>query len=311
MTPAYDGYFADPFVLRLDDGSYVAVGTDPTGDGSGRVFECLTSGDLLTWTSHGPVLERLADPYFDAYWAPELTVIDGRWWMYYSAGHGIDGHHIRAAVADSPTGPYVDAGANLTPTERFAIDPHPFTDEDGSRYLFFARDVLDAARAGTHLAVARFEGPTLVGPPMEVLAPSADWQIYERGRLMYGRILDWHTLEGPAVVRRQGRYWLTYSGGAWTGTGYAVAWASAPHPLGPWTHAPNNARLLVSDTNGLSGPGHNSLTVDPNGHDIIAFHAWDQQHTKRQMHLRRVEFDDDGPRLVAPQTQRPAEQPRG
>lgn len=298
MTAAYDGYFADPFVLRIDDGSYVAVGTDPTRGDGGRVFECLASDDLVTWRSHGPVLERLADPYFDTYWAPELTAFEGRWWMYYSAGHGIDGHHIRAAVADTPTGPYVDVGVNLTPTERFAIDPHPFTDCDGDRYLFFARDVLDAERAGTHLAVARLEGPTLLGPTVPALAPSADWQLYERGRVMYGRTLDWHTLEGPAVVHRQGRYWLTYSGGAWTGDGYGVSWATATHPLGPWRAAADGERLLASDGGELIGPGHSSITTDPDRRDVIAFHSWDRARAKRQMRLRRVDFDERGPRVA-------------
>ncbi|HEY3544655.1 MAG TPA: glycoside hydrolase family 43 protein [Propionicimonas sp.] len=295
MTAGYDGYLADPFVLRLDGGSYLAVGTDPTATVGEAVFECLTSDDLVTWTSRGPLLERLPDAQLDAYWAPEIAAADGRWWMYYSVGHGIVGHHLRVAVADSPTGPYRDTGTNLTPTERFAIDPHPFTDDDGSRYLFFARDVLDGPRPGTHLAVAQLAGPTLLaGAAREVLAPNADWQVYERDRLMYGRRLDWHTLEGPAVLRRGGRYWLTYSGGAWTGSGYAVAWATAPHPMGPWEHCAGGTRLLSTEGVGLVGPGHSSFVVGPDGRDVIAFHAWDATRTRRQMHLRHVTFDADG-----------------
>ena len=57
------------------------------------------------------------------------------------------------AVADSPLGPFRDLGLDLTPDESFAIDAHPFLDDDGRRYLFFARDVLDAERPGTQLAV--------------------------------------------------------------------------------------------------------------------------------------------------------------
>ncbi|CAN5142157.1 hypothetical protein BH11ACT1_BH11ACT1_07800 [soil metagenome] len=205
------------------------------------------------------------------------------------------------AVSDIPTGPSWDTGVHLTGAARFAIDAHPLTDVDGSRYLFYARDVLDAARPGTHLAVAPMAHPTqLAASPREALAPNADWQIYERGRLMYGRRLDWHTLEGPSVVRRAGRYWLTYSGGAWTGAGYAVAWASAPHPLGPWEHAPARTRPLLSTDGDLIGPGHNSLTVGPDGADVIAFHAWDATRTLRQLHLRRISFDDRGPRVGEP-----------
>jgi GH43 family beta-xylosidase len=297
----HTGYFADPFVLRTDEG-YVAYGTSPAGSNQddGREFLVLTSPDLLTWRSHGGALER-ADPALGTdYWAPEVTGADGRWWMFYSVGHDITGHHIRVAVADHPLGPFSDLGVNLTPDERFAIDPHPFQDADGRRYLFFARDVLDSERPGTHLAVAPLEDMTQLGPIVEVLQPYADWQIYERGREMYGATYDWHTLEGPSVVRRGGRYWLTYSGGAWTGEGYAVAWSVAESPLGLWRPAPATAAPLLRTSGDLIGPGHNSLTVDPYGDDVIVFHSWDATRTRREMHARRIIFETDGPHVDGP-----------
>jgi GH43 family beta-xylosidase len=297
----FSGYFADPFVLRTDVG-YIAYGTCPEpadGDG-GREFVVLTSSDLLTWRKHGGALEP-ADPALGTdYWAPEVAFADGRWWMFYSVGHDVTGHHVRVAAADDPLGPFCDLGANLTPDERFAIDPHPFQDTDGRRYLFFARDVLEAERPGTHLAVAPLDGMTRLGPVAEVLRPYADWQIYERNREMYGAVYDWHTLEGPSVVRRRDRYWLTYSGGAWTGDGYAVSWAVAESPLGPWRPAPATAAPLLRTSHDLLGPGHNSLTVDPHGDDVIVFHSWNAARTRREMHARRIVFEEDGPRVDGP-----------
>ncbi|WP_062136591.1 glycoside hydrolase family 43 protein [Demequina aestuarii] len=300
--PVAEGYFADPFVLRLDDGTYIAYGSGPPVDDqpqSPRVFEAMSSPDLSVWTPLGGVLERLGAAHGDEYWAPEVARIDGAYWMYYSVGHGIAGHHLRVARAASPVGPFVDAGVNLTPQETFAIDAHPFRDDDGHWYLFFARDVVEAERPGTHLAVARMASPTaLDDPPETVLEPNHDWQIYQRERAMYGRRFDWHTLEGPAVVRRGSRYWLTYSGGAWTGPGYAVSWAVADHPMGPWRHAPADApSLLRTGDGGLIGPGHNSLTTAPDGRDVIAFHAWDEARTARRMHVLDVDFTYHGPRV--------------
>lgn len=307
-APVHPGYFADPHVLRVADGTYVAYGTGRPGDSgqvgsrAERVFEALTSPDLLHWEERGPVLARLPESFGDDYWAPEVVERDGCWWMYFSVGRGIEGHHIRVARADDPLGPFVDQGVNLTPDEAFAIDAHPFVDIDGTWYLFFARDVIDHERAGTHLAVTRLTSPTDTdGEVRVVLAPNADWQIYERDRAMYGRTLDWHTLEGPAVVRRGGRYWLTYSGGAWTGERYAVSWAVADHPLGPWQHAPAGSEpLLASGFHGLIGPGHNSLTVAPDGGDVIVFHAWDATHDSRRMHVHRIAFPTDGPWVDGP-----------
>lgn len=94
---------------------------------------------------------------------------------------------------------------------------------------------------------------------------------------------------------------MTYSGGAWTGPDYAVSWASAASPLGPWTPAPTaGGRLLQSTAGGLIGPGHNSLTRDFTGRDIIAFHSWDEGAAMRRMHLNFISFEPDGPRVGGP-----------
>lgn len=293
--PVHAGYFADPFVLRLPDGGYAAYGTDPESTSAEGAFEVLLSEDLRTWRSAGLALRRMDPAMGDEYWAPEVSARDGAWWMYYSVGHGIRGHHLRVARAEHPTGPFVDQGVNLTSDETFAIDPHPFQDEDGEWYLYFARDVLDAERAGTHLAVGRLSGPAVLDEARSVLEPYADWQIYERARVMYDGIHDWHTLEGPSVVRRHGAYWMTFSGGAWTGPGYAVSWASSPTPLGPWTPAPASAPAILESGDSLIGPGHNSLVTGPDGRDRIAFHAWDADRTARQMHVASIDFTPDGP----------------
>jgi hypothetical protein len=56
----------------------------------------------------------------------------------------------------------------------------------------------------------------------------------------------------------------------------------------------------LATTAALTGPGHNSLTVAPDGGDVIAFHAWDETHTRRQLHLRRITFEPEGPRVDGP-----------
>lgn len=303
-APAHPRPLADPFVTRVPTG-WLAIGTEDPAPAMGRVFPLLASPDLREWRDIGHALERPAAALGDAFWAPEIAEIEGRWWLYYSVGHGIHGHRVRVAVADDPVGPYRDTESVLTPGELFAIDAHPFYD-DGRWYLYFARDVLDAERPGTHLAVLPLAAPDRpAGDPTPVLAPYADWHLYQRDRPMYGAHYDWHTLEGPSVVRRHGRYWMTFSGGAWTGEGYAVSWAVADHPLGPWTPAPPGSPPLLSTGRGLVGPGHNSLVETDEG-DLIAFHSWDAARTTRRMHLRRITFELDGPRVTDPLADRPS-----
>ncbi len=298
-NPVFEGYFADPFVLRTG-GRYVAYGTGAVVDG--RAFQVLVSPDLVSWTPHGGALDLLDDPALGTdYWAPEVAERDGQWWMYYSVGHGDVGHHLRVAVADAPEGPFRDLGVDLTPDERFAIDPSPFQDADGRWYLYYARDVLDGERVGTMLAVDTLPTPTgLGGDPRTILLPSDDWQLFCRDRSMYGSVYDWHTLEGPFVRRRGDQYFCVYSGGAWTEAGYGVAYAVSDHPLGPWTEPAEADRLLATVPGHVLGPGHCCIVPGPGGGDVLVYHAWDPGMTARRMCIDPVVWGPDGPALAGP-----------
>lgn len=298
-NPVWEGNFADPYVMRWE-GEYLAFGTGSVIDG--LVFEVLRSPDLARWESVGGAMEPIPAELGEDYWAPEVVPAQGRFWLYYSAGFGDHRHHLRVAVADSPLGPFRDTGTNLTEHESFAIDPHPFCDVDGSWYLFYARDVLDTERVGTHLAVTRLTTMTsLEAPATAMLAPTADWQIFERGRRMYGATYDWHTLEGPSVRRHGDRYYCTYSGGSYLGEGYHVAWAHAPHPLGPWTEPPvEHSRLLATVPDRVRGPGHNSIVTTPHGTDVLAYHAWNADGTRRQMCIDPLRWTPYGPTTPGP-----------
>ena len=298
-NPVFEGYFADPYVLRVGE-EYVAYGTGSAVEG--RVFEILTSPDLVHWTSAGGALLPLAAEHGTDYWAPEVVQADGRFWMYYSVGHGHAGHHLRVASADTALGPFTDLGVDLTPDERFAIDPHPFRDTDGSWYLYYARDVLEGERVGTSLAVAPM--PTmdsLAAPAQQVLVPTADWQIFERQRPMYGQVYDWHTLEGPTVREHDGSYYCVYSGGSFLGEGYGVAWARADSPVGPWLEPEDGSnRLLATVPGHVRGPGHNSVVTTPAGTDVLVYHAWDEAGENRQMCIDVLEWTPEGPTTPGP-----------
>jgi GH43 family beta-xylosidase len=296
-NPVHDDYFADPFVMATEQG-YVAVGTGRLVDG--MAFEVLRSDDLVSWRSVGGALEVPTGVGTD-FWAPEVAHVDGRWWMYYSVGHGDVAHHLRVAVADQPTGPYIDQGVDLTPRERFAIDPSPFQAEDGSWWLYFARDVLEGARVGTMLAVDRLTSPTtLAGQARTILRPSADWQIYQRDRAMYEGVYDWHTLEGPFVRRQAGRYYCFYSGGSWLEPTYGVGYAVADAPEGPWSEPADATPLLRTIPGAVIGPGHNSVVTARDGTDVMAYHAWDVERTRRRLCIDPITWTADGPQVDGP-----------
>lgn len=301
VNPVFGEAFPDPFVLAWD-GVYYAYCTDIGGRGP-RVVGLLRSEDLATWTPLAGPLERppFATAEFE-FWAPEVAIgDDGRLYMYYSAGEEDVGHRLRVASADHPTGPFRDEGHALVP-DAFAIDAHPFRDGDGSWYLYYARDFLDGERVGTALVVDRLVGMTrLAGTPQTVLRASADWQIYQRGRSMYGAVYDWHTLEGPFVLRRDGRYWCLYSGGSWRSAEYGVSFAVADSPTGPFREPAADGPTVLRGVPGrVLGPGHCSVVTDRAGAEWLVYHAWDPNMTARRMCIDRLEWTGEGPRCVGP-----------
>src|SRR3954463_2296813 len=209
-NPVFDRYFADPFVWH-HDGEYFAVGTGAADSGGGRVFTGLHSQDLIHWRVHGEVLMRPESALGDTFWAHEVAYHAGTFFLYYSVGRADRGHQLRVATSPTPLGPYNDVGCRLGHEDcSFAIDPHPFRDDDGRWYLFHARDFLDGdarQRPGTALVVHRLLDMNRLGEGAVVLRARHDWQRFERDRALYGRTFDWHTLEGPTVCKRDGRYY--------------------------------------------------------------------------------------------------------
>jgi GH43 family beta-xylosidase len=282
-NPVYPGDFPDPFVLRFN-GRYYAYATGFAEDG--RAFRMLSSEDLVHWNAEGGALPRLELEGAELYWAPEVAYADGRFYMYYATGRDADpDHHLRVAVAEHPLGPWTDAGLNLTPSEIFAIDAHPFRDPvDGQWYLFYARDRLEEPFAGTGLAVDRLVAmDRLEGAPRDVLRPFAAWQVFELKRAVK-KGLDWYTVEGPFVVREGGRYVCFYSGGRWENPNYGVGFAVADHPLGPWVEETGREGppVLTTLPDHVIGPGHNSVVIGPDlVTQYVVYHGWDPACTAR------------------------------
>ncbi len=298
INPVYPEYFADPFILE-QEGMYYAYGTGPTqGD---RVLPALSSPNLVDWTAHGGVLVPPAGS--DEWWAPEVAFFDGMYYLYYSA-KGIDkrDHQLRVAYSAHPLGPFEDCGRVLVPDQPFTIDAHPFRDEDGVWYLFYAQDFLTLdgdTRVGTGIVVDRLvDMLTLAGEPHVVVRPHLDWHLFKAQRVMYGGVHDWHTVEGPSVLRHEGRYYCFYSGGAWEQETYGVSYVSTDHPLGLYTSPLETSyQVLRSLPPHVMGPGHNSFVRSRDGQLLMVYHAWDAARTGRYMRLDKLVWKEGVPHV--------------
>jgi xylan 1,4-beta-xylosidase len=250
QNPVIPGNLADPAVLRHDGVYYLYATGEVDGDNGTRVY---TSTNLVDW-QRGPVVFQPGQPHV---WAPDVwrDPDSGRFHLYYTVNQTVG-----VAEADGPLGPF-------RMVRKFfdqAIDAHLFRDGDGKLYLYFVQ------LPGFRITVQPMAGPSEpAGERKEILRPESEWE--KRAG---------HVTEGPWMIKRQGRYYLLYSGSGADTPDYAVGYATADHPLGPFKRAPHNP--IVSRSEGLFGPGHGCAIQDPEGR------WWHVYHQKR---TARVEWD--------------------
>ena len=272
---------ADPAVL-FHAGTYYLY---PTGTGDSRGFDVYASTDLRRWTK-GPRVLQLDAIHV---WAPDVfrDADDGQFYLYYSANF-----RVGVAVAPDPMGPFEDRGILVED----AIDPHLLRDDDGTYYLYFEAltDPWETAR-GLSIPTGRiFVQPMatpleLRGAPQLLLEPDESW---ERGLL--------RIVEGPWMLKRDGRYYLMYSGNAAFSSSYAIGYAVAASPMGPFEKHPANP--IAARGGGVFGPGHNSVVTGPDGELWMIYHqkassdwAWD-----RYICIDRLRWGSEGQLEITP-----------
>jgi beta-xylosidase len=282
----------DPFVLRASDGSYICYATSaPDG------FKAWTSPDLVHWQPAGYVYTRRPDSWGVAdFWAPEVVFHQGKYVMHYSARWG-ENQSLRlgVALADSPLGPFTDAFNRPMFDLGFAtIDGHVFFDDDGHIYLYYSRDCSENIVDGIHesdLYVAELAPDllSLKSEPILITRPEQPWEIRSGN--------EWRWNEGPFLLKHAGRYYLMYSANFFASRDYAVGYAVAERPTGPFVKSTHNP-VLASPSPEISGPGHNSVTTTPDGKTLmIVYHIHTDPKNpsdNRQVCMDRMGFREDG-----------------
>jgi GH43 family beta-xylosidase len=296
-------HIGDPFVLRAPDGIYYCYATSAL-DG----FKAWISPDFVHWTEIGYVYKRNDDSWGESdFWAPEVLFYEGKYFMHYSARWGKNQSlRIGVATSDSPGGPFMDLFNH--PMFDFgyaAIDGHVFFDEDGRKYFYYARDcsenVVDG-RHESHLYVLELNDDltSFKGEPLLITKPEQEWECRSG--------TGWFWNEGPFVLKDKGRYYLMYSANFYASREYSVGYAVAESPTGPFVKAAHNP-ILFSPNAEISGPGHNSVTVSPDGSELfIVYHIHtDPQNPSgdRQVCIDRMDFREDGSLYVIGPTDTP------
>lgn len=264
---------ADPFILRAKDNRYYLYCTSEAGEG----FPVRSSDDLIHWTEHGMALTKETARWGEkCFWAPECYEIGGRYYLFYSADWkenptgALENFRIGAAVADRPEGPFEDI------SDRPIFDPgYPVIDanvyqEDGRFYLYYSRccyeHCIDGLEESWIYGVelkSDFSG--VIGEPVLLLRPEQEWE----GRSAASTGRRWN--EGSFLLKKNGRYLMTYSGNFFGGPDYAVGFATAEHPLGPYTKAAENP--VLERYGEVTGTGHSCMLEGPAEEMLICYHG--------------------------------------
>ncbi|MFI1950914.1 family 43 glycosylhydrolase [Streptomyces xinghaiensis] len=259
---------ADPWI-RYHDGHYYMISTSWTSELTMRKSPTLaglsTAPSVRVWSD--TTASRCCNM-----WAPETHYQNGRWYLYYTAGQGIEDYgptqrlHVLESAGSDPMGPYTYKARITHPgLDGWLIDGSLM--EQGGRLYMLASAFTDGGTQ--NLVIAPMSNPyTVSGTFRTFSTPTHAW---ERS----GDPVN----EGPEVLQRGGRTFVVYSAsGCWTPDyklGQLELTGSDPLSAASWTKKPEPV-FQRSDANSVYGPGHNGFFTSPDGtENWIVYHAND------------------------------------
>lgn len=107
--------------------------------------------------------------------------------------------------------------------------------------------------------------------------------------------------EGSYLFKQGNTYYMMYSANYFGGQYYAVGYATADNPLGPFTKAANNPVLEKNSNEGgnVTGTGHNMMLELPDGRMLCVYHARTRQTGEnRVVFIDRMEIKENGELVV-------------
>jgi beta-xylosidase len=245
---------ADPTVF-FNKGTYYLYGTVGRNADSG--FKAYSSVDKITWKEEGYVLRKGESYGSKGFWAPQLFTYQDKFYMAYTANE-----HIAIASADSPLGPFTQKEQKPLEAPVRMIDPYIYFDPSGKIYLYHVR-LQDGNRifvAELKKDLSAIDTTTL----KECISASQPWEDTQQVR--------WKVTEGPTVIKHDGLYYMIYSANDFRNPDYAIGFATAKSPAGPWTKS-TSSPIISRKNMGINGTGHGDVLMDKKGKIFYVFHV--------------------------------------
>lgn len=221
---------------------------------------CWRSKDLVNWSE--PYV-CCTDPVTAVAYAPEVIYWNGTFYMCTSPRGG--GHYM--LTSDSPTGPFLHQSGNLGRD----IDGSMFVDDDGKWYFYHANNEgIRGCEMPTHLTY---------GDDVDL-----------------GCCITGQWTEGPCVFKRNGLYYLLYTGNhVWT-NGYRIDYAvSDKGPLeGFRPQKGQNPILVDTETPAHKALGHGTAFIGPDLDSYyFCYHNLQDNKRRRLLNFERIGWSGD------------------
>ncbi|MFR2732184.1 glycoside hydrolase family 43 protein [Hoylesella buccalis] len=279
-NPIFPGWYADPEAV-VYNGEYWVFPTYSAPFDEQTFLDAFSSPDLVNWTKHPRVLDNSNVKWVRrAMWAPAVIHANNKYYLFFG---GNDVHQgevggIGVAVADRPEGPYKDALGKPLINEIVngaqPIDQFVFKDDDGQYYMYYG--------GWGHCNMVK------LAPDLLSIVPFPDGVTFKE-------VTPKNYVEGPFMLKKDGKYYFMWSEGGWTGPDYCVAYAISDSPFGPFERV---GKILEQDDKIARGAGHHSV-IKGNGKDewYIVYHRRPLTETDgnhRETCIDRMYFDKNG-----------------
>ncbi|QJX48200.1 family 43 glycosylhydrolase [Hymenobacter taeanensis] len=231
-------------------------------------------------------------------WAPELHFLDGKWYIYYSAGPaGPDLGRQRTwvvenAATDPTTGTWTDKGRLFSSPEDFWAIDGTVLEQNGKHYFIWSgHNGVDGIQ---RIYISQMGNPwTLIGPRVELSHPEYIWE----------NVGPPYVNEGPEILKHGGKTFLVYSASFCGTDQYALGMLTTDataDPLLPASWKKSDKPVFSQDAaNRAFATGHNSFFTSKDGkEDWIIYHANSNPNEgcvdKRNPRMQRYTWNPDG-----------------
>ena len=266
VNPLMNG--ADPWIIKKDDVYYY---TQTMGNRV-ALWKTTAVSKLGLITSKDIYTPPAGQPNSQNVWAPEMFFLDGKWYVYYTAGSGPDSTQrtwvLENSSPDPTIGTWVDKGRIFSDDANFWAIDGTVLEYNGSNYFLWSGRPNNAVQ-NQNIYIAKMVNPwTLQTPAIMLTKPELPWELY-------GGPVN----EGPEIIKNSsGKVFLIYSAsGCWTDD-YALGkltLADGGNPLTATDWSKNGQPVFTKKpANNAFGPGHNAFFKSPDGkEDWIIYHA--------------------------------------